>query len=139
MMLDSSLAAIRSRFAEFDLHDSRLLDVAVRHGSDAGAELVARLSLRRGTYPKYWYEPGELILLGCTYVSLEIDFAMKGVCGDAISSAECLTESSLRTELESELLKDEDRPLSSYLEFVLHLCPPSGAIHAFALDFRFRS
>ena len=132
----SILDEVRTRFLQLDLHDSRLLEIRLRHRAEAPVDdLTLEVLLLKGKYPEYKWEPAELTFLDCTYLKLEVDLAMKLVCGDAIAGSTCSTDSELRRELEHGLMQQERNPLAEYIEFVVGLCPPAGELHIFARDF----
>ena len=132
--------AVRARFDELDLHDSRLVGLRLdRRAGDSGDsvdDVHLSLALLTGRYPDWSFRDARLTFLDCTYVRGDVDLGFKNVAGDAISSAECVGASALRAELERGVMAYEPDALRDYWEFVVYLCPPAGRLHVFARDFR---
>lgn len=128
---------VQARFKQLDLHDSQLLGLQLgRRNGERVDDLHLSLGLLAGRYPNWEFQGARLTFLDCTYLKVDVDLGFKNVADDAISSAECLDDSSLRAELEKGVMENETNPLAAYWEFVVYLCPPGGRLHVFARDFR---
>lgn len=130
------LQRIVDRFAELNLHDSRLLKISIERRAEALTEDVhldiALLSGEEGDSGA----PARLTFLDCAAIELTIDFWAKHFCGDAIGDATCgqVTDAIAAT-LDRDPARDRRQPLSELAVFSVRLCPQSGTVRIIARDF----
>src|SRR5690348_542531 len=68
------LEGVCKRFKEIELHDSRLVGLAiVRRGREPISDVHLTLSLQGGVYPDYHWTDARLVFIDCTYSKIEID------------------------------------------------------------------
>lgn len=131
----SITAAVRRRFVETNLHDCRLLGIAVARSRASESDVVT-LSLELLDGAKADWLPARLEFLGCAGMSLELDFWGKAVCDDAIADTSCeaLSDHSASL-LDQNPRRLANQPLKSLSVFTITLCPPGGQLRVIATDF----
>jgi hypothetical protein len=122
---------IIERFNAIHWHDSKLLALDFyRAGSEEQVKISLQLLGERGALI-----PTNLVLIGSTYIALDVYLGAKRVCADDISGAACYASSEwIRT-------LSERNPYDSfegYLHFEIYLIPPGGTINVLAKDFDLR-
>jgi hypothetical protein len=116
------------RFNAIQWHDSKLLGLAFyRAGSEEHVKISLELLGEGGALI-----PTDIVLVGSTYIALEVYLGAKRVCSDDISGAACYASSEWMRTL------SERNPYDSfegYLHFKISLIPPGGTINILAKDF----
>lgn len=125
---------IAERFNSIPWHDSVLIPIAIRETGDSH-EVAASLQLqeRNGSVTQ-----AEIVFHSCAFLRADLYLDAASMCGHAIGSARCQSESAWKREVSAPGFADPvlgGRGLDDYLHFNFYLCPPGGEIDILAKDF----
>jgi hypothetical protein len=118
---------VQPRFGEIKWCNMGLLSMRSEKKQDTDDFAIEIVNLYSDTN-----ERSELRFRDASYLSLEVDFASKRDCADALYGADCSVESPWKKSLADANPYDN---FSSYLHFRFSLVPKGGFINLLALDF----